>query len=55
MAVIGKISITELDQYRRLVDFAKDVNDHAFERDDTDLQEMVRTLLFDLLEMHDGG
>lgn len=45
------ISVTQLTQYRRLVDFLGEVSDHAHSAVDLELKELVDRALADLLEM----
>lgn len=46
------LSLTETDQFRRLVDFAQAVERHADEECDVELQALVHELHDDLREMH---
>lgn len=45
------LSLTEMPQFRRLVDFARAVENHADAECDIALQELVRELHDDLREM----
>jgi hypothetical protein len=45
------ISLTETPQFKRLVEFASDVSQHASEFHDRPLAELVQNLHRDLLEM----
>lgn len=45
------VSATELPQFRRLASFVTEVSVHADAYEDTELQEIVRTLRIDLLEL----
>lgn len=49
-----KLSLTETAQFRRLVDFAADVEEHADKEGDVALQALVLALHDDLLSDGEG-
>lgn len=48
------LSLTEAQQFRRLVAFVREVDEHADEECDVALQALVHTLHDDLRDMHGG-
>jgi hypothetical protein len=46
-----QVSATEIPAYRRLVAFVSEVSVHAEAVEDAELQDIVRTLRIDLLEI----